>query len=435
MCKINQNFVDFSKKFMYNKSEHLFDEVKMKDILHVDLNNFFASCECMVNESIRNVPVAVCGSTEERHGIVLAKNYYAKDMGVKTGQTVWQAKKLCPNLTVVLPHFDLYVDFSKKVRKILLDYTDLVEPFSIDESWLDVTNSKMFGSALDIAEDIRKRVLNETGLTVSIGVSFNKIFAKLGSDMKKPNAITVISKDNFKQKVWELPVEDMLMIGRATQKKLNDMGIFKIGELAKLSPEFLAEKFGKNGIMLYEYSNGIGHDDVKNYYDFVPPKSIGNSTTCYKDLTTNEEVKAVLSKLSDSIVSRMITSGFVHAKTLKLWVKDNALESFGKQCKFLGESTFENITSTAYKLFLELYDWHLPVRALGVSVCDFFDGSVQLDLFGNTQPKERKLDDAVLGLKNKYGESSILTASSLFDKHLSEPLGGLHSYQNSKNEK
>ena len=191
----------------------------MKDILHVDLNNFFASCECMVNEDIRNVPVAVCGSTEERHGIVLAKNYYAKDMGVKTGQTIWQAKKLCPNLTVVLPHFDLYVDFSKKVRKILLDYTDLVEPFSIDESWLDVTNSKMFGSALDIAEDIRKRVLAETGLTVSIGVSFNKIFAKLGSDMKKPNAITVISKENFKQKVWGLPVEDMLMIGRATQKK------------------------------------------------------------------------------------------------------------------------------------------------------------------------------------------------------------------------
>ena len=407
----------------------------MRDILHVDLNNFFASCECLVDESIRNVPVAVCGSTEQRHGIVLAKNYPAKDMGVKTGQTIWQAKKLCPNLVTVLPHFDLYVDFSKKVRKILLDYSDLVEPFSIDESWIDVTNSKMFGTAEEIAEDIRKRVLAETGLTVSIGVSFNKIFAKLGSDMKKPNAVTIISKDNFKQKVWPLPVSDMLMIGRATAKKLNDMGVFTIGELAKLDKDFLATKFGKNGIMLYEYSNGIGNDIVKNYYDYVPPKSIGNSTTCYKDLTTDEEVREVFSTLATSVISRMIESGNTHAKTLKIWIKDNALQSFGKQCKFDGDSTYENITKEAYKLFCSLYDWHLPVRALGVSVCDFFDGNVQLDLFGGLNKKSQELDKTILKIKSKFGDNSILSGNSLKDANLGKPLGGLHSYQNSKNDK
>ena len=407
----------------------------MKDILHVDLNNFFASCECLINEDIRNKPVAVCGSSEERHGVVLAKNYLAKDCGIKTGHTVWQAKQLCPNLVVVLPHFSLYVDFSKKVRKILLDYTDLVEPFSIDESWLDVTNSKIFGSAEQIAEEIRKRVLEETGLTVSIGVSFNKIFAKLGSDLKKPNAITIINKQNYKNIVWPLPVSDLLMIGRATTKKLNDMGVYTIGDLASLSRDFLVQKFGKNGGLLYEYSNGIGNDIVKNYYDFVSPKSIGNSTTCYKDLTTNAEVKEVISTLSQSVVARMIESGFVNAKTLKLWVKDNALQTVGKQCKFNGLSTYSNITQTAYDLFNSLYDWHLPVRALGISVCDFYDGSVQLDLFGEINTKKNQLDKQVLSIKNKFGENALVQGNSLFDSHLGKPLGGLHAYQNSKNDK
>ena len=414
--------------------EQMFENI-MRDILHCDLNNFFASCECLRNEKIRNLPVAVCGSTEERHGIVLAKNYPAKDMGVKTGQTIWQAKQLCPNLVTVLPNFSMYVEFSKKVRNILLDYTDLVEPFSIDESWLDVTGSKMMGDPISIANEIRQRVLNETGLTVSIGVSFNKIFAKLGSDMKKPNAVTVISQENFKQRVWPLPVSDMIMIGRATTKKLNDMGVFTIGDLAGLSEEFLRSKFGKNGTALYEYSNGIGHDVVRNYYDIVPPKSIGNSTTCYKDLTTNEEVKEVFSTLTGSVVSRMIDGGYTHARTLKVWVKDNALETFGKQCKFLGESTYENITKTAYELFKTLYDWHLPVRALGISVCDFFDGNMQLDLFGTISQKSSKLDATILNVKNKYGDEVIKQGNGLFDEKLSRSLGGLHSYQNSKNDK
>ena len=404
----------------------------MRDILHCDLNNFFASCECLVNPQIRDKPVAVCGSQKERHGVVLAKNYLAKDMGVKTGQTIWQAEQCCPNLVVVNPNFELYVHFSKKVRNILLDYTDFVEPFSIDESWLDVTNSKMFGTPEQIANEIRLRVLQETGLTVSIGVSFNKIFAKLGSDLKKPNAVTVISKQNYKQKVWPLPIENLLMIGKATTKKLNDMGIYTIGQLAHMDKKFLIQKFGKNGQSLFEYSNGIGNDDVKNYYDRVPPKSIGNSTTCYKDLTNDVQVKEVFSTIAQNIVSRMLESDISCAKTIKVWVKNNALETFGKQCKLNSGSCFSDIAKTAYDLFLSFYDWKLPVRALGISVCDFFDANKQLSLLDESFENKKNLDKTILNIKNKFGEDVIFQGNGLFDRKLSSPLRGLHSYQNEK---
>ena len=403
----------------------------MRDILHVDLNNFFASCECLVNPEIRNKPVAVCGSQKERHGIVLAKNGIAKSMGVSTGQTIWQAEKCCPNLVVVQPNFSLYMHFSKKVRNILLEYTDLVEPFGIDESWLDVTNSKMFGSSEQIANEIRERVLRETGLSVSVGVSFNKIFAKLGSDLKKPNAVTVITQENFKQMVWDLKVQDMLMIGKATTKKLNGMGVYKIGQLAKLDKNFLIARFGKNGQSLFEFANGIGNDVVQNYYTYVPPKSIGNSTTCYKDLTTNTEVKEVFGNLAQNILCRMADEGLLFAKTIKVWVKDNALQSYGKQCK-IKDSNLNSIVGTAFKLFCDLYDWHLPVRALGISVCDFYDGAKQLDLFGGTKQKNHRLDSALVGIKNKFGERAIFQGNGLFDETLNKPLGGLHAYQNTK---
>ena len=404
----------------------------MKDILPCDLNNFYASCECLVDPDIRNLPVAVCGSQAERHGVVLAKNYIAKDFGISTGQTVWQAKRLCPNLVVREPNFDLYMTYSKKVRNILLSYTDLVEPFGIDESWLDVTNSKIFGTPMQIAEAIRARVLRETGLTVSVGVSFNKIFAKLGSDLKKPNAVTEISPQNYQKLVWPLPVNDLLMIGRKTSKKLNDMGIYTIGQLAKVDKHFLEQKFGKNGILLYEYANGIGNDDVKNYYHYEPPKSIGNSTTCYRDLTTNEEVMQVISNVSESVVERMIESGNIYAKTVKVWFKDNELKTYGKQCK-LSKSTFSEISKMAFKMFKEMYDWHTAIRAVGVSVCDFFDGTKQMDLFSNLEEdKQHTLDKTILEIKQKFGEDAISYGSSLKDKRLSKPLHGLGSLKNKK---
>ena len=402
----------------------------MKDILHVDLNNFYASCECMVDPTIRQLPVAVCGSQAERHGVVLAKNYIAKGFGVATGQTIWQAKRLCPNLVVREPNFDLYLTYSNKVRQILLSYTDLVEPFGIDESWMDVTNSKIFGSATEIAEDIRTRVLKETGLTVSIGVSYNKIFAKLGSDLKKPNGITIISCKNYKTLVWPLPISDLLMIGKQTEKKLNDMGVYKIGDLARLDRYFLHQKFGKNGETLFEFANGIGNDIVKNYYHLDPPKSIGNSTTCYKDLTNNKQVMQVILNVTQAVVERMIESGYVYAKTVKLWFKDNSLQTYGKQCK-LKESTFSSISKTAFSMFNSMWDWRLPIRSVGLSVCDFYDGSKQLDLFSaDTEKKQQNLDKTILEIKQKFGEDAILNGSALNDKRLSKHLHGLGSVKN-----
>lgn len=423
ICLINNKI----KSIIY--LEHMFVFI-MRDILHVDLNNFYASCECLVDSSIRNLPVAVCGSQAERHGIVLAKNYFAKNFGVSTGQTIWQAKKLCPNLVVREPNFDLYMTYSQKVRQILLSYTDLVEPFGIDESWVDVTDSKVFGTPLEIAEEIRARVLRETGLTVSVGVSFNKIFAKLGSDLKKPNAVTQITMQNYKQLVWPLPINDLLMIGRQTAKKLNLMGVFTIGQLAAIDKNFLHQKFGKNGDMLFEYANGIGNDVVKNFYHLDPPKSIGNSTTCYKDLKTNSEVMQVILTVSTSVVERMIESGYTFAKTIKLWFKDNSLQTYGKQCK-LKDSTLSQISKTAYKMFVEMYDWHLPIRSVGVSVCDFYDGTKQLDLFSaNTEQKQQKLDKTILEIKEKFGEYAIQNGSALNDKRLSKHLHGLGSIKN-----
>ena len=222
-----------------------------RNILHCDMNNFYASVECMLNPSLKEYPVAVCGSVEERHGIVLAKNYEAKAFDVKTGDTVFEAKRKCPNIKIVLPHFDEYVKYSKLAREIYSRYTDQVEPYGMDECWLDITGTEMlFGSPEKVADEIRETVKLELGLTISVGVSFNKIFSKLGSDMRKPDAVTVIDKESFKDKIWHLPASDMLGVGRATQRVLNSYCICTIGDLATADPKLLQNKLGKNGLTL-----------------------------------------------------------------------------------------------------------------------------------------------------------------------------------------
>lgn len=227
------------------------------------MNNFYASVECMLNPKLKGHPVAVCGSTEERHGIVLAKNYEAKAYGIQTGESTYQAQQKCKDLIVVKPHYEQYIKYSKLAREIYNEYTDLVEPFGMDECWLDVTGSTvLFGTGYDIAEKIRTEIKFKLGLTVSIGVSFNKIFAKLGSDMKKPDAITVIEKSSFKNKIWQLPASDLLGVGKATKKKLNYYGIYTIEDLAKSSPDFLKSIIGKNGILLWKYANGTENSSV-----------------------------------------------------------------------------------------------------------------------------------------------------------------------------
>lgn len=225
-------------------------------ILHCDMNNFYASVECMLNPELKNKPVAVCGSVEERHGIVLAKNYAAKAFGVSTGEAIWQAKQKCQDLVIVEPHYEQYIKFSKLAREIYGRYTDQIEPYGMDECWLDVTGSGCMGTGFEIADEIRRTVKFELGLTISAGVSFNKIFAKLGSDMKKPDAITCIEADSFREKIWCLPAADLLGVGRATEKVLSGYGIHTIGELAATSDDFLKCRLGKNGLAIKKYAMG-----------------------------------------------------------------------------------------------------------------------------------------------------------------------------------
>lgn len=250
----------------------------MRRILHCDANNFYASVECMLDESLRDKYVAVSGNPDKRHGIILAKNQKAKAMGVKTGETIWEAKKKCPELVLVPPQFDEYVKISNRIFDIYCQYTDRVEPFGIDECWLDVTHStKLFKSAENIAEELRQRIKSEIGITISVGVSFNKIFAKLGSDMKKPDAVTIIDEDNYKQKVWPLDVGDLLMIGRHTQEKLRKIGINTIGDLANAPLKILTDKFGILGEKMRQNANGENDEPVRFYYERPVPKSIGLS--------------------------------------------------------------------------------------------------------------------------------------------------------------
>ena len=248
-------------------------------ILHCDMNNFYASVECMLNPELKNKPVAVCGSVEERHGIVLAKNYAAKAFGVSTGEAIWQAKQKCQDLVIVEPHYEQYMKFSKLAREIYGRYTDQIEPYGMDECWLDVTGSGCMGTGFEIADEIRRTVKFELGLTISAGVSFNKIFAKLGSDMKKPDAITCIEADSFQEKIWCLPASDLLGVGRATEKVLSGYGIHTIGELAATSDDFLKCRLGKNGLAIKKYANGLDDSPVMRSDYVSPVKSIGHGIT------------------------------------------------------------------------------------------------------------------------------------------------------------
>ena len=274
----------------------------MRAILHSDLNSFYASVEMMLDPKLRGKAVAVCGSTEERHGIVLAKSELAKRAGVKTGMVNWEARRVCKDLIVVPPQYEQYLKYSKLTQAIYQRYTDLIEPFGMDECWLDVSDSQIIrGDPMTIAEDIRSATREELGLTVSIGVSYNKIFAKLGSDMKKPDAITEITKANFKEKVWPLPASDLIYVGPATTRKLAAYGVTTIGELAALDPAFLKGLLGVNGVALWTFANGADQSRVMQQGFVSPVKSIGHGITCVSDLLNDQEVWKVILELSQDI--------------------------------------------------------------------------------------------------------------------------------------
>jgi len=380
-------------------------------ILHSDLNNFYASVESLYNPSIRNKAVAVVGDEEKRHGIVLAKNYIAKSYNVKTGDTVWEAKQKCKEELVCVPaRFELYLYISRLVKDIYKEYSDRVESFGIDEAWIDISHlASTFDEAKKIADNIRCRIINEIGLTVSIGVSFNKVFAKLGSDLKKPNATVVISDDNYKDKIWGIPVEELLYVGRATRSKLEKGNIKTIGDLANTDIKYLKLTLGKMGETLWRFANGMDISSISRISDAEKIKSFGNSTTCPIYLSTNEQVKSVIYMLAESVAERMKDKNY-YAKEVSLWIKDSSLNSFDRQAQLINPTNVsDDIANLAYELFLSNYSWDLDVRAVGVRVSSLTDGKIQYDLFknGDNLIKKQKLERTIESLRGRFGYNII----------------------------
>jgi len=407
----------------------------MRTILHADLNNFYASCECLVHPEFNGKPLVVCGKIENRHGIVLAKNLIAKNGGVKTGMTIFECKKIFKDIVTVEAHHDLYLEYSKKVKDIYKEYTDRVESFGIDEAWLDVTESqKMFGSGEEIAEQLRKRIKEEIGLTISVGVSFNKIFAKLGSDLKKPDAVTVISKENYKTKVWPLPVEEMLLVGRATKQKLNNLGIKTIGGLANFDPKILKNKLGVIGERLWMYANGLDMSKVKKITDHDEIKSVGNSLTYYKDMYLQHEVDRLFYFLAESVAARMKAYNVGLAKTVHVVVFDKDLVHYSFQAALpYSSNSSAVIAEGAIKLFCRHFNVSCGVRGVGVSVSNFEDNE-QLLLGSSQKEKERltSLDKTMENLRQRFGQNIVNRALVFEDKRLTTIIPSSASINSSK---
>ncbi|MBO4688408.1 MAG: DNA polymerase IV [Clostridiales bacterium] len=390
-----------------------------RSILHVDQNCFFASVEMKSHPQWRDIPMAVGGDSEKRHGIILAKNRHAQAYGVKTAEAIWQAKQKCPDLLVVPAHFEQYVYYSERTRDLFLQYTDLVEPFGLDECWLDVTASSI-GTGREIADEIRERVKSELGLSCSVGVSFNKSFAKLGSDYKKPDATTEITRENFQSVVWPLPVADLLFVGRATEAVLAKMNIRTIGDLAKLQPDFAVSVLGKNGYALWRSANGLEDDPVRPASYERPLKSVGNSTTTPRDMCTRKDVHEVVSTLSAQVASRLRKHHFC-AGTVTIWVRDVHLQSYEKQRALPSETNDEQaIAKLAMELFDESYDWHAPIRSFGVRTTNLSDEQDfhQMTIFENIEKtqKDDKVNRALDGIRSRFGYDVVMRGTQLQGK-------------------
>ena len=387
-------------------------EVMLMMILHSDANCFYASVEMVENPDLRNQRIAVCGDPEQRHGIVLTANYPAKRMGVKTGMANWQAMPACPGLVKVKPHYDLYLKYSKLLQRIYKRYSDNVEPFGMDECWISLPYDE--DDAVSVAEEIRQTVKDETGLTVSIGASFSKALAKLGSDMKKPDALTVLRKSDFKEKCWDLPVSDLLYVGPRTTKKLNNIAITTIGQLANAPSDIIARKFGKNGLMVQAFANGTDCSAVAPV-DYSPaPKSIGHGATCTRDLEDNYSVWLALDELAQDVSHRMIASE-CKTKAVHLYVKDNSFmyHEYVAPIHYPTQSA-AIIAQAAYELFLLYYRWEKPVRALTITASKLQDEKLpdQLDMFGDYLifDKRNRLDRAIDDIRNRFGKDAIYSA-------------------------
>ncbi len=409
----------------------------MRTILHADLNNCFASIESISHPEYKEIPFAVGGDEELRHGIILAKNECAKKFGIKTGEPLLIARQKCPQLKVVKPHYDLYDEYCSNVRKLYHEYTDQVEPFGMDESWLDVSGSRsLFGDGEKIANELRERVKKEFGLTISVGVSYNKVFAKLGSDYKKPDAVTVISPENYKEIVWPLAVEDLLYVGRATKAKLNRIGIKTIGALANTPENVLCAMLGKNGTMLHHFANGTELSPVKRVTERDIIKSIGNGTTTPRDMNNLQDVNLIMNLLSEQVCKRLRNHG-LKGSVVQVYLRSNDLTSFERQQQLFTPTDISGeVCNAAMKLVSCNYDFFRPLRSVGVRVTGLSNAEdpVQLSFFNDVEHrnKMRKIETVKDVINNRYGKYSICRAVLLSDKTLlpeNDPAGVTSSFR------
>ena len=390
-------------------------------IFHCDLNGFYASVECLYNPEIREKPVAVCGSVEERHGIVLAKNEVAKKFKIKTGEAIWQARQKCPDLVVVPPHMDKYLRFSRLAREIYEQYTDQIEAFGIDECWLDMTGCTcLFGDPAKVADEIRRKVRDELGITISIGVSWNKIFAKFGSDLKKPDAVTMIGRENYKERIWPLPAKELLYVGPSTYRKLMRYGIMTVGGIAGIDPAFLRTILGKWGEVLWVFANGLDNVPVAKSGAESTIKSIGNSMTTPRDIENSEDLWKVVFVLAESVCTRLRRHG-LKGRTVQVSVKDKdlAYKEFQQGLAVPSCLTVE-LASSAMELLSRNWAWQKPIRAVGVRAANLVDQNsvVQLSLLWDDTRRQKfeALEKSVDRIRSRFGDRAIQHAVVLEDR-------------------
>ena len=384
-------------------------------ILHADFNGFYASVACLLDPTIRERPVAVAGDPAARHGIILAKNEIAKRYGVRTGEAIWQAKQKCPGLVTVAPDFPEYHRFSELGREIYAEYSDRVEGFGLDENWIDITAcTKDFQDAERMAHEIRTRIRTELGITVSIGAADNKVFAKLGSDMKKPDAVTVVSPANYKETAWKLPVGDLLYVGRAARRTLAQYGVETIGQLAACKPEMLEQLMGKTGVQLHRYANGLDDAPVRPQHEHEPVKSVGNSTTFPENLTRWEQVRGGLQMLSDSVAGRLRQQG-LYCGGVAVGVRDAQFRTVSRQMRLPSPThLMRDIYNAALELTQQLWKAPTPIRLLSVTalyITESADSYQQLDLLAGDAPlrdqRQEQLESAMDAIRGKYGKDAI----------------------------
>lgn len=384
--------------------------------MHCDCNGFYASVECMKNPELKKVPMVVGGDPEGRHGVVLAKNELAKAYGIVTGESVWNAKRKCPQAVFVRPNHSDYAKVSRLVNNIYLEFTDRVEPFGIDESWLDVTEVlHLFGTGQQIADRLREEVKKRIGITISVGVSFNKIFAKLGSDMKKPDATTCIMEEDVEKKVYPLPVSDLLYVGKKSREKLSHMGIYTIGDLAKYDRNVLYKFLGKQGDMIWRYANGLDFEEVKKYDDYEEVKSVGNGWTFRRDLVGEEDIRGAIKALSEEVAFRLRKKN-LKCSTVSIGIKDTDFISISRQ-KSLSVATnlSYDIEKIGMELVRECWNFSKPIRMMSVTAMNLVDEKEsfsQLSFFDNdknneTREKYDKLERTMDMLREKFGKEKV----------------------------